>query len=360
MRHATAAVLLAGALIFLPGAARSSSDKVPTGVEGVAAFRGDFVEGARIMAFKDAGPDDRARPVAESEPTDGDGRYRLLLPPGRYYLIAFKGGSPSWPLALQPGDLYCYYLGNPVPVLPDRMTRVGFNMVRVPREEEPRSGGGTVVTGQVLFEDNPLGRSYVYLYRDGDSNFRGMGVAALPTDEKGEFRLKVAPGSYYLLARKRKAGGMYGPPQKDDHIGYYHGNPVTVREGESRRVILEMTTRIDLLEEVWFKDGKGAGWFRGKVLDGDGRPVPGLYVLFYPGSDTGGTPAFMAGPTTEDGAFRVRSAPGSYRVIARSSIGGPPSAGEWYGTYRSKSGEEQVEGPMEEEIRVVVGRQKSP
>jgi hypothetical protein len=348
-------------VLILPlSAARADMGKDPTGVEGLAAFRGDFVPGAVVLAFAEAGPGRESSPLAVSAPTDDDGRYRLLLPAGKYFLVALKSTPPLWPASLRAGDLYCYYLGNPIPVEEGKMTRVGFNMIKVPADNPPQSAERGGIAGRVVFEDKPLGRSYVYVYRDRLSNFRGMGVATLPTDAEGMFRIRLAPGRYYLLARKRKAGGMFGPPGKDDHIGYYFGNPVEVREKELRDVTLEMTSRIDLLEELWFKEGKGAGWFNGRVTDNAGRPVPGLYVLFYTGSKMSGTPAFIAGPTDGSGDFQVRAAPGRYRLLARSSIGGPPTGGEWYGLYRGPSGEEEVEASSGQGILIVVTRSVVP
>ncbi len=354
-----AALALAFVLLSLsPARAGNGSD--PTGVEGLAAYRGDFVPGAVVLAFPDAGPGEESSPVAVSAPTDDDGRYRLALPAGRYFLLALKKNPPLWPASLREGDLFCYYLGNPIPVEEGKMTRVGFNMVKVPADDPPQPAERGGIAGKVVFEDKPLGRSYVYVYRDKLTNFRGMGVATLPTDSEGRFRTRLAPGRYYLLARKRKAGGMFGPPGKDDHIGYYFGNPVEVREKETRDVTLEMTTRIDLLEELWFKEGKGAGWFNGRVTDQVGRPVSGLYVLFYSGLEMSGTPAFIAGPTDGSGDFQVRAAPGRYRLLARSSIGGPPTEGEWYGLYRGPSGEEEVEASSGQEILIVVTRSAAP
>lgn len=346
--------------LFLPSPVSADRGEDPTGVEGLAAYRGDFVPGAVVIAFRHAGPGKESTPLAVSAPTDDDGRYRLLLPAGKYYLLALKSDPPLWPTSLRAGDLFCYYLGNPVPVDEGKMTRVGFNMIKVPADDQPLPAERGGVAGKVVFEGRPLGRSYVYVYRDRATNFRGMGVATIPADAAGMFRITLAPGRYYLLGRKRKAGGMFGPPGKDDHIGYYFGNPVEVREKEVRDVTLEMTTRIDLLEELWFKEGKGSGWFNGRVTDHGGRPVAGLYVLFYSGTQLSGTPAFIAGPTDGAGDFQVRAAPGRYRLLARSSIGGPPTEGEWYGVYRGLRGEEEVEASSGEKIMIVVGRSAAP
>jgi len=331
-----------------------------TGIEGVAAFRGDFVERAVVMAFAAPGPGSGDLPVATAEPTDGSGRYSLTVPPGSYYLLAVKSDSGTWPLPDETEGLFCYYLGNPIIVEKGKMTRVGFNMVRMGKEGKPVQGKRSGVSGRVLFEDQPLSRAYVYVYRDGGTNFRGMGLAALPTGAEGLFRVKLPPGKYYLLTRKRLGGGVYGPPGKNDYIGYYHGNPVEVRADEMRQVTLEATTRVDLIEEIWFKDQKGAGWLQGSVTDGAGNAVEGLYVLFYTGRSLAGAPVFVAGPTDGKGKFKVRAAEGEYYLLARSNLGGPPEAGEWYGTYRGPGGAEKVNGITDEEIGITVDRFKGP
>ena len=301
------------------------------GVEGLAALRGDFVTGVVVLAFNEPGPGPQATPIAVSVGTDESGRYRIALKPGSYYLVAVKTAGAPWPFPGRKGDLFCYYLGNPIVVEPGKMTRVGFNMVRIGDPPAPAAGEGAGLAGQVLFEDKPLGRAYVYVYRDVATNFRGMGLAAVPTGEDGRFRIKLPPGSYYVLARKRQGGGMYGPPGKDDYIGYLPGNPVTVRPGAFTPLLLEMTTRVDLLEEIWFTEGESAGWFEGNVTEGAGKPAVGLYVLFYTDAAMSGTPAFVAGPTDAKGHFRVRAAAGEFHLLARSNLGGPLEVGEWYG-----------------------------
>lgn len=301
------------------------------GVEGIAALRGDFVSGVVVLAFTTPGPGPGDAPVAVSAATDDSGRYRLALKPGSYYLVAVRTAGAPWPFRGAKGDLFCYYLGNPIVVEPAKMTRVGFNMVRIGDPAAVAPGDGSGVSGQVLFEDKPLGRAYVHIYKDASTNFRGMGLASVPTGEDGRFRIKLPPGTYYVLARKRQGGGMYGPPGKDDFIGYYPGNPVVVRPGAFVSLLLEMSTRVDLLEEIWFTEGESAGWFEGSVVEAGGKPAAGLYVLFYTDEALSGTPAFVAGPTDAKGHFRVRAAAGKFHLLARSNLGGPLEAGEWYG-----------------------------
>jgi len=339
---------------LLAGPAGAGEATAPSGIEGVAAFRGDFVSGVVVMVFTTSGPGRDAVPMAVSGPTDDSGRYSLSVAPGSYYLLAVKAEGRPWPIEEGAEGLFCYYLGNPIIVEEGKMTRVGFNLVRMGVEDEAVPGKGSGISGRTLFEDEPLGRAYVHIYRDGGTNFRGMGMAALPSGEGGRFRVKLPPGRYYVLARKRLGGGIYGPPGKNDYIGYYHGNPVEVRAGEFGQVSLETTTRVDLLEEIWFKEETGAGWFRGAVTDPDGKPLEGLYVLFYTDQALAGAPAFVAGPTDAEGRFKVRAAEGRYHLLARSNLGGPPEEGEWYGKYRDSEGAEEVDGVSGEEVRIEV------
>lgn len=328
----------------LPGA-------VASGVEGLAALRGEFVRDVVVLAFAEPGPGPQAVPLAFSAGTDESGRYRLALKPGNYYLVAVKTAGAPWPFPGKKGDLFCYFLGNPVVVEPGKMTRIGLNMVRIGAIPAPIAGEGMGVAGQVLFEGKPLGRAYVHVYSDAGMNFRGLGLASVPVGEDGRFRIKLPSGSYYVLARKRQGGGMYGPPGKDDYVGYYPGNPVAVRPGAFSTLLLEATTRIDLLEEIWPSAGASAGWFEGNVTDIAGKPAAGLYVLFYTDEAMSGTPAFVAGPTDAKGHFKVRAAVGKFHLLARSNLGGPLEDGEWFGKTVLPEGGAPAEG-----IRIGVSR----
>lgn len=353
---AAAALLLAA----LPAPRAAAGEAEVSGIEGLASYRGDFVAGVRVLVFAAAGPDEKSEPLAVSRPTDDSGRYRLELSPGNYYLVAVRSEGGPWPFPDRPGDHFCYYLGNPIVVEAEKMTRVGFNLVKVRDEEAAGPDGRSGVSGRVLFEDKPLGRAYVHVYRDTATNFRGMGYAAQPADAEGRFSLRLPPGRYFLLARKRQGGGMYGPPGKNDHIGYYPGNPVKIAEGTALSAAIETTLRVDRLEEIWFAEQQGAGWLKGSVRDTGGTAVSGVYLLFFAGDETSGPPAFVAGPTDGEGAFKVRSAEGRFRVVARSTLGGALAPGEWTGAYRGRNGSEQVDASTREEIVIEVRRHTGP
>jgi hypothetical protein len=322
-----AAWLLAAAL-----AASATARAAESGVEGVAALRSEFAPGVVVLAFDRPGPDQASVPVAVSAPTDANGAYRLALRPGSYHMLAVRASGTPWPFPGTAGDLFSYYLGSPVVVEAGKMTRVAFNMVRVGERPAPAAAEGSGIAGSILFEGKPLGRAYLQVYADAKANFRGMGLSATPVGEDGRFRIKLPPGRYYVLARKRQAGGMYGPPGRDDYVGYFPGNPVEVKAGAFARADVETTTRVDLLEKNLPAEGPTGGWFDGIVTDGAGRPQAGVYVLFYADEALSGAPAFVAGPTDPKGAFRVRAAVGTFHLLARSGLGGPIERGEWRGT----------------------------
>lgn len=313
-----------------PGAAAIAAAK--TGIEGVTALRGELVGGVQVLVFDRPGPGPDTAPLALSEKTGADGRFQLDLAPGSYHVVAIRSAGAPWPFSAMPGDLFGYYLGNPVLVEAGKQTRVAFNLVRAGAPPPPPAGEGSGIAGRVLFEDKPLARAHVQVYRDAGTNFRGLGLASAPTGEDGSFRIKLPPGSYYVVARKRRAGGMYGPPGKDDYVGYHPGNPVTVSPGKIVPLRLETATRIDALEMAGPELMESAGWLEGSVIRNGGGPAAGLYVLFYADVAMAGTPAFVAGPTDAEGRFRVRSAAGTFHLVARSRLGGPLEAGEWHGT----------------------------
>jgi hypothetical protein len=334
----------------LAPAAPRAPDAV-TGVEGVAALRGELLQGVVVLAFAGPGPGPKTAPLAISAGTDANGRFRLELKPGSHHLVAVRSAGSPWPFPGGKGDLFCYYLGNPILVESGKLTRVAFNMVHSGAAGPPIAGQGTGIAGQVLFEDKPLARAYVQVYSDAGTNFRGMGVASVPTGEDGRFAIKLPPGVFFVVARKRRGGGMYGPPGRDDYVGYHPGNPVTVRPGEITRLALETATRVDTLEEVLPAQGASGGWFEGSITEAAGQPAGGLYVLFYTSETLSGTPAFVAGPTDSAGHFRVRAAAGTFHVVARSNLGGPLEPGEWYGKATFAGG-----GPPPGGIRIKVAR----
>jgi hypothetical protein len=154
-----------------------------------------------------------------------------------------------------------------------------------------------------------------------------------PTDEAGFFEAELPPGTYYLLARKRRGAEGTGPLRAGDFIGYWPGNPLTIREGKPVRVtlpVLEVPEKVEAMADSLF----GQTGIQGRILDQEGRPVPGARAVLYADPRMLDRPLYVSRPTGDDGAF-VLSFPhgGTYYLAARNTLGGAPGPGELYGTY---------------------------
>lgn len=315
------------------------------GVKGRAAWRGELVPGLWVSAYLAIEDVAAGKPLAVSGPTALDGTYQLELPPGSYVLVARSfDGQPK------PGDYFCYYSGSPIDVQAGHYTNVGFNLIRVPEEAALKRGKTTGLAGEISYQDEPLEKVYLYVYRDAKSHFKGPAYNIVPV-EKGRFRLRLPEGDYYLLARKRLAGGRYGPVAIGDYFNFYYGNPVHLAQGTVRTIHLETITRLSNLEQG--EDELPFQGVRGQVFGPDGAPVAHLYVFAYRDPAMTGTPDFFSGATDADGHFELRLPPqGSFYLLARQSFGGPAAEGELYGKY-ARNNEHRIELTEKSPVREV-------
>lgn len=298
-----------------------------TGISGRVAWRGELIEGVTIRAYKSVADLVAGKVVAASQPTITDGTYQLDLPPGRYVLTASDyDGEPV------PGRHFCYYSGSPVKVVPDRLTHVGFNLVRIPQPVAPQAGKRSGLKGKVSFQGDPLEKSYLYVYKDAAKGFKGPAYFIQPVAD-GNFRLRLPPGDYFLLARKRAKGGQFGPIEIGDYFNYYYGNPVRIKPGETQFIDLETVSRLSMLEAGEALPFQGV---TGRVLEPSGQPAAGLHVFAYRDAGMTGTPDSFSPATSGDGRFKL-SLPetGTWYLLARENFGGPAATGERYGRYQA-------------------------
>ncbi len=322
-----------------------------SGIYGRAAWRGELVPGVVVTAYADGSTRYLSGGVARSEPTGVDGIYRLSLPPGRYTLVARKFGDPGTERP-QAGDYYCYYSGSPVVVPADSWVPVGFNMVRFSQEMREASDR-TLIEGMITFGDEPLEKLYLYIYTEPTEGFRGPGTATIPVGSGGRFRAVVKPGSYFLIARKRVRGGMYGPMEIGDYFNFYPGNPVVIGDGERVELTLETVTRISQLEEE-----NPLPALEGRIVDGSGEPVAGVRVFAFPPGQVKGRPLYFSGPSGKDGRFRLLlPESGPFSLAARQRFGGPVSTGEYNGLYRDGAPATMGEDDLNREVTLIVERQ---
>ena len=304
-----------------------------TGVRGRVALKGEVVAGVVVLAFKDFEAGLASVPVARSAGTDAEGIYELPLPAGTYQVVAAKTGSPDL-AGLKEGDLFCFYGGNPVRVDPGRATNVGFNLVRVEKDPPPDAPAG--VTGKVFDEHGaPLPGAAVYLYPSSSGGFKGVPGFFARTGDDGTFRARLKKGTFFVVARKRETGDLFGPTQVGDHFAYYVRNPVVLTEGGGPRGIrLDAVRRLSMLETFEGFPAQPRGIpVRVRAVDPAGVPAAGVRVLAYADGAMVGQPAYVSGKTGADGVAELTFAEeGTFFLLARENLGGPAD-GERYGKY---------------------------
>jgi len=260
-----------------------------------------------------------------SPPSAEDGRYRMELPAGYYRLIAFTGAAPA------EGGLFGMDADGPVFVPEDAVIRVQIALAEVPAQPAPVSSPQSGIAGVVQYEGGAVERSYLYLYSTADKGFKGPGDRLIPL-ENGSFDLSLPEGDYYVIARKRRRGGAYGPLAAGDLFGYFHGNPIRVVAGVKKKIVLPLIEKRDPLEVVSVEP---LWTISGRIVGRDGRPLEGGYVLVYDSKELKGVPAFSSLPTGPDGSFTLNAqGPGQYYLKARSQFAGPATQEEFTGGLR--------------------------
>jgi hypothetical protein len=300
------------------------------GLRGRASLEGVRVEGGRVEGIEvraytqrpdGFGPLTGDAPAART-PTAPDGTWTLAVPPGRYVVEAVRKKPGNTGERPETGDLYCLFSGSPVTVAAEQWTAVGLYLVPVPAESRAR-GEGSRISGVLTFKGEPVERAYLYAYRTVAGDFRGPADLLQPV-ARGAFSVRLPPGTWYLVARKRKRGGSYGPVETGDLFNFYPGNPIVLAEKEEVRIAIPLMERLDLPEAE-------AGSYRGvrvRVVDAQGRPLAGHYVLAYPDAERTGHPAATSAPTDAAGETTISPPAGATHLRARATLGGPLAEGE--------------------------------
>lgn len=283
------------------------------------------VAGMRVSAYPDINP--RTVALATSV-TDAEGVYGFDLPAGSYALFGRN----------EKGQQFAFSGRNPV-TLGTEALWIGLQVVpvvelqRKPYDDEYSAG----LEGRVTLAGQPVAGAVVYLYLDTADGLKGQGYRMSPeTGEDGQFYFDSLPESdYFLLARQRRNGQLVGPVKSGDRIGYFPGNPVTLRSGESILVDLPLVEKLETVagSETF---GKQTGTrVEGLVVDSQGRPVVGVHVFAYTDRVIGHQrPAALSTPTAADGRFLVYlPGGGTYYLGARELYGDSPMPGELFGMY---------------------------
>lgn len=306
-----------------------------SGLSGQLMFQDQPLASAQLEIYLKADKDRSVQPFAVTT-TDADGRYRVSLPAGSYFVIGKKrestdDGRTRMLMAESPA--------NPHQVTAGVVPVASFNLREMGREGLPVADEDTGVSGLITFQGEPVSRAFIYIYTEADAGLTGPSYGeALQTDKEGRFTINLPVGRYSLVARKRADGSRSGALAPGDLNASYPGNPVEVRSGQILVLNDFALTRVDAEVHAQRQaDGvfaKTETLLRGQVVDADDLPVGDVYVFAYLDSRMVGKPVHMSVPTAADGRFSLfLSDGGTYYIGARSAFGGPLEPGEWVGTF---------------------------
>lgn len=311
-----------------------------TGFEGRVVVGGAVIPGAKVYAYRSFTDFIESKPFAASALTGDDGKYSMDLPGGSYYLVAKKRQDMAQDGPVGVGDFFAFQGSNPVTVAPSKYTHVGFSMLPyrtgiVYQAYDTADSGG--ISGIVTLDGTPLDGVFVTLYVDTAEDLRGSTYATSPpTGKNGVFRFDFLPEvEYYVVARKRAAGGAAGPLTDGDYFGFYPVNPVHVKAGKLAQIEVAINTKAGEIgkEDSLFRDT--GTYVTGVIKDLKGHPVEGVYVFAYLEKVMAHKrPEFISKAVGKDGRYVLHlPAGGTYYLGARSKYGDTPALGEWYGRW---------------------------
>lgn len=192
----------------------------------------------------------------------------------------------------------------------------------------------TGITGKVTDRAGvPARGAFVYAYRSPRGGLRGPADFEAAVAADGRYLLDVVEGSYHLVARQRPDGGDAGPPRPGDAWALPAKNPVVVAAGQTTPVdfVLQTVTQPMLMREGTLTSGDTG--FTGVLVDANGRPLAGAFVIAYPDTDFRHIPAATSPAVGDDGRFTLYvERAGQWCLAARIRTRGQPVAGEPYGT----------------------------
>ena len=304
-----------------------------SGLEGRLLFQDKPLAEAQVEIYLRADKDRSVQPFAVAS-TDANGRYKVTLPEGRYFVIGKKRETTA--------DGRSRMLMGESPANPHAVTRgvaqaAGFNLREMGREG--LAAADARLSGRVTHQGVGVARAFVYVYTATGGELMGPSYGeAVQTDADGGYTVELPAGRYALVARLRTDGGRSGELAPGDLNGAYPANPVALAAGEHLQLAELPLTAVDAEKHA---KRQSQGVFTptgtqlvGRVIDAEGQPVSGVYAFAYLDSRMVGKPVHIAAPTDAAGGYRIYVADGgTYFVGARSAYGGPLEPGEWVGTY---------------------------
>jgi len=224
-----------------------------TSLSGQVTLDGKGLAGAFVYVYTEAAVDLMGPSYGAAVETDADGRFRIPLPAGEFWLAARKHLDGSRLGEPKPGDLTGQLAANPVQLASGQNLDLGYFPVRVVDSERYRQRqhegkfavSDTALTGRAVDDDGaPVAGIYVFAYLDSRMVGKPTYISA-PSGADGSYRLNLGRGGAYYLGARSAYGG---PLEPGEWVGTYDARAehrVDVKTGE----VLELGTL--KVREVW-------------------------------------------------------------------------------------------------------------
>ena len=217
---------------------------------GRVTWRGTAVEGVLVRLYLDAESDFRGMGYAAAPPTGEDGTFRFdYLPESEYFLLARKraGGGSAGPL--EEGDLFGYYVENPVAVGNGKALEVEFEVVAKGREapgadSRPRASGTTISGNITDVSGAAVPEAYAFAYEEPVMAHKKPAFISSPAGEDGRYVIFLSRGGTWYVGARSEYGDS---PAKGEWYGRYDGSAdhaVAVEEGRALKDVDIVVERI--------------------------------------------------------------------------------------------------------------------
>lgn len=206
-----------------------------TGLQGEIVLKdsGAPVAGAFVNVYPDTISNLLGPSQFISSPTDDQGRYRIEVPPGIYYVVARKRLSGQSTGPLSPGDFYSEHQRIIVRIEAGRLAVVDLPVVamKAPMFFKSRVVDRETTTGirgmLVDTAGKPVMGGFAMAYADPEMK-RLPDFASTLSDEAGRFTIYLPEGGTYYLAARIHAWDMPTPGEPYGKYGGATATPVTV------------------------------------------------------------------------------------------------------------------------------------
>jgi hypothetical protein len=168
-----------------------------------------------------------------------------------------------------------------------------------------------VFTGNILgIDGNPVEGAEIFMYNTPETR-RPADYISSRTESDGRFRITVAAGKYWVVARTRSRQD-YGPLAIGDK---HSGEPLEVeihggKESEQDFTVMDIREAARMVK----KTSEDFLKLTGKAVDRMGRPVKDVYIFANRERALNGFPDYISPWTGGDGEYTLYLPPGKYYI----------------------------------------------